>query len=390
MSVTALIVAAGRGHRAGEPLPKQYISYAGKPILFHTIQRFLRHPLVDTVQVVIHPSDRPLYDEAVAGLDLPAPIEGGDTRQASVLNGLSHLEGTQAPVLILVHDAARLFVDEDVITRVVEALSGADAVVPVVPVSDTVKQVDGDRITATINRTPLRRAQTPQGFDFVKILAAHRSLGHTEMVTDDAAIAEAGGMRVVTVAGDSTNIKITDPQDVAYLRLLERANMEMRTGTGFDVHRVGDGDFVTLCGLKIEHRGSLIGHSDADVALHALTDALLGAVGEGDIGRHFPPSDDQWKDADSSMFVKHAVSLIQARGGSINNVDLTIICEEPKITPHAENMRRNLADLLSIDISRISVKATTTEKLGVTGQGGGIAAQSVATVRVPGQANRGS
>ena len=382
MSVTALIVAAGRGQRTGEPLPKQYVSYAGKPILFHTVQRFLRHPLVDAVQVVIHPSDRPLYDEAVAGLDLPVPIDGGETRQGSVLNGLSQLEGANTPALILIHDAARLFVGDDTITRVVEALSNVDAVVPVIPVSDTVKQVDGDKITATMDRETLRRAQTPQGFDFSKILAAHRALEDTEVVTDDAAIAEAAGMSVATVDGESANIKITDPQDVAYLRMLERANTETRTGTGFDVHRVGEGDFVTLCGLRIDHTGSLIGHSDADVALHALTDALLGAIGEGDIGRHFPPNDDQWKAADSVIFVKHAVSLIRARGGAISNVDLTIICEAPKITPHANNMCLNLADILDIDVSRISVKATTTEKLGVTGQGGGIAAQSIATVEM--------
>ena len=382
MTTAAVIVAAGRGHRLGEDLPKQYLPFRGKALLWHTAKAFLEHAAVDMVQIVIHPDDETLYEQAIARLDLPPPCPGGATRQESVKHGLQRLAETGAPDKVLIHDGARPFVTAAQIGAVLDALEGADGVIPALPVTDTIKQVDQNQITATIDREPLRQAQTPQAFQFEQILDAHLSCTDTN-ITDDADIAERAGLRVVAIDGDPANIKVTSPADLTYLRLLEQAGTETRTGTGFDVHRLGDGDHVMLCGVAIPHTGSLKGHSDADVALHAITDAILGAIGAGDIGRHFPPSDDQWKGADSATFLEHAVKLVSDASGTITNLDLTIICEAPKITPHAAAMQTRVAEITGIAADRVSIKATTTEKLGTTGDGLGIAAQAIATVTLP-------
>jgi 2-C-methyl-D-erythritol 4-phosphate cytidylyltransferase/2-C-methyl-D-erythritol 2,4-cyclodiphosphate synthase len=379
VKVAALIVAAGRGQRAGGPLPKQYLELDGQPLLRHSAKAFLDSGLVDVVQVVIHPDDRLLYDDATVGLLLSEPCPGGASRQESVRLGLEALVSSH-PDLVLIHDAARPFVSAGLIRSIVDALSNNEAVIPGLAVTDTIKQVDGDVITGNIDRTTLRRAQTPQGFRFGTILDAHRTLADVADLTDDAAVAERAGHRVHVVDGDERNIKVTTPEDVAALTPVA---MLPCSGTGFDVHRLGPGDHVMLCGHRIPHTHGLIGHSDADVALHALTDALLGAIGAGDIGRHFPPSDPQWKGVPSRLFLEKAARLVTEQGGRIANVDVTIICEAPKVTPHVGPMTAMLADILGIPARRINVKATTTEKLGFTGRGEGIAAQATASVLLP-------
>jgi 2-C-methyl-D-erythritol 4-phosphate cytidylyltransferase/2-C-methyl-D-erythritol 2,4-cyclodiphosphate synthase len=379
VKIAALIVAAGRGHRSGAPLPKQYLPLHGRPLLHATVNSFLCSGLVNDVQVVIHPNDRALYDEAVEGLSILPPCHGGASRQESVRLGLEQLEAME-PQIVLIHDAARPFVSTGLIRRVVDALTHFEAVIPALDVTDTVKQVEGDRIRASVDRTTLRRAQTPQGFRFAPILAAHRELASVSDLTDDASVAERAGLAVHVVPGEERNIKVTTPEDVA---ALAGTPLLPCTGTGFDVHRLGPGDHVMLCGHRIDHSQGLIGHSDADVALHALTDALLGAAGAGDIGRHFPPTDPQWKGAPSRLFVEKAVDLIRGRGGRVVNVDVTIICEAPKVNPHVAAMTSVLADILGIPERRINVKATTTEKLGFTGRGEGIAAQAAASVLLP-------
>ncbi len=379
MKVAALIVAAGRGHRAGAPLPKQYLDLNGQTILRRSAKAFLDSGLVHVVQVVIHPADRPLYDESTDGLALLEPCAGGASRQDSVRLGLEALAG-ESPDLVLIHDAARPFVSATLIRAVIDGLSNNEAVIPGLAVTDTIKQVDGGIITGNIDRDSLRRAQTPQGFRYRTILAAHRALADVADLTDDAAVAERAGHAVHVVDGDERNIKVTTPEDVAALSVQA---MIPCSGTGFDVHRLGPGDHVMLCGHRIPHSQGLIGHSDADVALHALVDAILGAVGAGDIGRHFPPSDPQWKGVPSRLFLEEAVRLVRAQGGRIANVDVTIICEAPKVTPHVEPMTAVLTEILGIPASRINVKATTTEKLGFTGRGEGIAAQATASVLLP-------
>lgn len=386
--IAVLIVAAGRGHRAGGALPKQYLPMGRSTILSETINSFQNSRLIDFIQVVIHPDDRALYDNATTGLSLPEPCHGGATRQDSVRLGLEAL-ANENPDLVLVHDAARPFVSRDVIERVTNALNAHDAVIPSLPVTDTIKQVDGSQITGSIDRNTLRRAQTPQGFRFRALLDAHRAQADGDLAggpekTDDAAIMEAAGIPVHVVEGDERNIKITTPEDVLTLADGKIPPLLPRTGTGYDVHRLGDGDHVMLCGVRIAHDQGLIGHSDADVALHALTDALLGAAGAGDIGRHFPPSDPQWKGAPSHLFVEKAVDLIADKGGHVGNVDITIICEAPKVTPHVGAMTDVLTTLLRLSPDAINVKATTTEKLGFTGRGEGIAAQAAATIFIPG------
>jgi 2-C-methyl-D-erythritol 4-phosphate cytidylyltransferase/2-C-methyl-D-erythritol 2,4-cyclodiphosphate synthase len=380
VKVAALIVAAGRGQRAGSPLPKQYLALHGAPLLRHSVKAFNDSGLVDVVQVVIHQNDRPLYDEAVAGLAALDPCPGGASRQESVRLGLEALTA-EAPDLVLIHDAARPFVSAGLIRSIVEALANNEAVIPGLAVTDTIKQVDGGgTVTANIDRESLRRAQTPQGFRFRKILYAHRAMADMDDLTDDAAVAERTGLTVHVVDGDERNIKVTTPEDVA---ALSPTALLPCSGTGFDVHRLGPGDHVMLCGHRIPHSQGLIGHSDADVALHALVDAILGAVGAGDIGRHFPPSDPQWKGAPSRLFLEEAVRLVRDQGGRIANVDVTIICEAPKVTPHVAPMTAILADILGIPARRINVKATTTERLGFTGRGEGIAAQATASVLLP-------
>lgn len=390
MRTAALIVAAGRGHRVGAPLPKQYLGLSGRPVLRHVVDSFLKHPEICLVQVVIAEADLPLHDAALAGLDLPPPVTGGATRQRSVLNGLEALAG-QGIDLVAIHDAARPLVEADTISRTVEAATreGVTGAVAAVPLADTLKRTDGEAMVAgTVSRQGLWRAQTPQVFRFEPILAAHRavaSLGDDDAtaLTDDAAVAEKAGHRVALVESPERNFKITTNADLARAERELTIAMETRTGTGFDVHAFAPGDSVMLCGVPVPHTQGLSGHSDADVALHALTDALLGTIGSGDIGMHFPPSDPQWRGASSDRFLRHAADLVARRGGRIVNLDVTIICERPKVGPHRERMRARVAEILGIAVDRVAVKATTTEKLGFTGRGEGIAAQAVATITVP-------
>jgi 2-C-methyl-D-erythritol 4-phosphate cytidylyltransferase/2-C-methyl-D-erythritol 2,4-cyclodiphosphate synthase len=386
----ALVVAGGRSTRLTGEVPKQYRLLGGAAVLRRTVSTFLSHPEVDLVRVVIHPDDRALYDAAVAGLALPEPIAGGATRQHSARNGLLGLEGV-APEWVLIHDAARPFVSAAVIGRVTQALaSGWTGAIAALPVVDTLKRAaesrasagDGERIAATVDRSHLWRAQTPQGFRYREILEAHNRLAGAAL-TDDAAVAEQAGMPVCLVDGDDDNIKITTEADWQKAERMTDQVFETRVGMGMDVHRFGPGDRVMLCGVPVAHVASLLGHSDADVALHALTDALLGAIAAGDIGSHFPPSDPRWRGAASAQFVRHAVDLVRKAGGAIVNVDVTVICERPRVGPHREAMRQSLSDILALPVSRISVKATTTEGLGFTGRQEGIAAQAVATVRLP-------
>ena len=374
--IAALIVAGGRGERAGGGVAKQYRPLLGRPVLAWTIRAFRG---ADLIQTVIGPNDGEAFALATAGLDLLPPTTGGPNRQESVRLGLEAL-AAHAPDYVLIHDAARPLAAPALIARVNDALKGgAQAVVPVMPVTDALKRMEGDGLTA-VSRDGLYRAQTPQGFRFDAILAAHRAQQGREAV-DDIAIAENAGLKITTVAGDERNMKITAPEDFAFAESL--MNLQSRTGMGFDAHRFGPGDHVWLCGLKIAHSGGLIGHSDADAGLHALTDAILGALGDGDIGQHFPPTDERWRGASSDKFLKHASDLVAQAGGSVVHCDVTLICEAPKIGPHREAMRARVADILGLDVSRISVKATTTEGMGFTGRREGIAAQAVATIRLP-------
>lgn len=376
---TALIVAAGRGQRAGRGLPKQYRTLAGLAVLRRACLAFLGHPRVGSVRVVINPTDRAHYDTAVAGLHLPEPVAGGESRQESCLRGLEALANGTAPDSVLIHDAARPFVDAATIGRVIDALDRSPAVIAGVPVTDTLKRVEsGGRVATTVERAGLWRAQTPQGFKFGSILRAHRAAAGRAL-TDDAAVAEASGLAVVMVEGSESNMKLTSEDD---FRRAERmlSGCDIRVGTGFDVHRFGPGSRVMLCGIAIPHDRGLQGHSDADAGLHALTDAILGAVAGGDIGSHFPPSDPQWRGADSAEFLRKAVSLVTGRGGEIRHLDVTLICETPKVGPHRGAMRERIAEVAGVPAERVSVKATTTEGLGFTGRGEGIAAQAIATI----------
>jgi 2-C-methyl-D-erythritol 4-phosphate cytidylyltransferase/2-C-methyl-D-erythritol 2,4-cyclodiphosphate synthase len=382
----ALVVAAGRGNRFGGALPKQYMPLGGAPLLRHSLETLAGHPRISTVRAVIHPDDRPLYDQAAEGLDLAAPTSGGDSRQDSVRLGLESLADLR-PAMVLIHDGARPFVSAAVVARVLAGLEEAPGAIAALPVVDSLKREAAGRIAGSEDRRGLWRAQTPQGFRFDDILAAHRNAAGREL-TDDAAVAEAAGLPVALVEGSPDNIKVTSQDDLA---LAERwlaaargtAGADVRVGQGFDVHRFEAGNRVRLCGVDIEHNAGLKGHSDADVGLHALTDAILGALGAGDIGQHFPPSDARWREADSSLFLQHAAQLLARRGGAINHLDVTLICEAPRIGPHRAAMVDRIAGILEIPADRVSVKATTTEGLGFTGRGEGIAAQATATLRVP-------
>jgi 2-C-methyl-D-erythritol 4-phosphate cytidylyltransferase/2-C-methyl-D-erythritol 2,4-cyclodiphosphate synthase len=378
----ALVLAAGRGSRFGGALPKQYLPLGGAAVLRHAVDAFARHPRIDGIQVVIRPEDRNIYDHALAGLDLLAPVPGGAERQDSVRLGLEAL-APREPARVLIHDGARPFADAALIDRVIDALDRAPAAIPGLPVGDTIKRVADGVITGTVDRSGLWRVQTPQGFHFGAILAAHRAAAGLAL-TDDAAVAEAAGIMPVIVPGNEGNLKITTTDDlVAAERLLAARSADIRVGQGFDVHPFGPGDGLMICGVWVPHNAGVIGHSDADAGLHALTDAVLGAIGAGDIGMHFPPSDPHWKGASSDRFLAHAVDLVRARGGIIAQLDVTIICERPKIGPHRTAMVERIAAIAGIAADRVSVKATTTEKLGFTGRGEGIAAQAVATVRLP-------
>ena len=388
MKTAALIVAAGRGTRARGPGrgpgPKQYAAIGGVPVLAQALRPFLAHPDIALVAVAIARGDEALYRTAVAGLasgKLLSPIGGGATRQASVGNGLRALSA-HLPDGVLIHDAARPFVTRDVIDRVLGALAQWPGAIAALPLADTLKKAGpGGLIAATVDRAGLWRAQTPQGFRFADILAAHeraRAAGLEDM-TDDAAIAEWTGLPVGLVLGSVANAKLTTPEDFA---MAERAAVgpDVRVGQGFDVHRLVAGDHVWLCGVRIAHTQGLEGHSDADVALHALTDALLGAIGAGDIGQHFPDSDPHWRGAASGIFVGEALRLVRAHGGTIRNVDVTLLCEAPRIAPHRDAMRRRIGELLELEEARVSVKATTTEGLGFAGRREGIAAVATASV----------
>jgi 2-C-methyl-D-erythritol 4-phosphate cytidylyltransferase / 2-C-methyl-D-erythritol 2,4-cyclodiphosphate synthase len=383
LKTAALIVAAGRGTRAGGPMPKQYARMAAGTVLGTTLRTFLAHPGVQMVSVAIAPEDTQLYEgvaAAFAGRLLP-PIAGGATRQASVRAGLVALV-PEAPDYVLIHDAVRPFISAATISAVLQALDRGPAAVAAVPLADTLKRADAQgRVVSTLDRSGLWRAQTPQGFRFADILSAHEAAASSGLdLTDDAAVAEWAGLPVALVADSAANIKLTTLEDLAMADARARATPDVRTGTGFDVHRLVPGDHVWLCGVRIPHDHGLLGHSDADVGLHAATDALLGAIGEGDIGQHFPDSDPRWKGASSHIFLSEAARLVRIRGGIISNVDITLLCEAPKIAPHRGLMRERIAEILEIDASRIGVKATTTEGLGFTGRREGIAALASATV----------
>ncbi len=379
----ALVLAGGSGVRLGTEVPKQYLDLSGRAVLRQSIETLAGHPSVAAVRCVIRPDDRDLYEAATTGLALLDPAEGGPSRQDSARLGLESLYDL-APATVLIHDAARPFVDAATIDRTLAGLNDCPAALPAVPLGDTLKRGnDGMKVTATVERAGLWRAQTPQGFRYPDILAAHRALAGEEL-TDDAAVAERAGLDVALVMGSENNMKITSAEDLERARrVLAGEASEVRIGTGFDVHRFGPGGEIMLCGVTVASDRGLEGHSDADVGLHALTDAILGAVAGGDIGMHFPPSDEQWRDAPSDVFVRHAAALVGGKGGEISHVDITIICEQPRIGPHRAAMADRIAEILGIDRGRVSIKATTTEGLGFTGRGDGIAAQAAVTVRLP-------
>lgn len=378
MSTAAIIVAAGKGERAGSSLPKQYVPIGGTPVLAHSIAAFARHPGIDRIVVVIGGGQEAHAQAALQRLPVDALVVGGAERQDSVAAGLRAAGGAD---LVLIHDAARPFLPAAVIDRLLDALASSDGAVPALPVVDTLARDDG-ALGDVVDRNRLVRVQTPQAFRTAALRAAHAQWTGNA-ATDDAQMVRAAGFQVDVVEGHTMLEKITRPADFdeAERRLSHR--MIVRTGSGYDVHRLVQGGELWLCGVRLDHSHGLSGHSDADVALHALTDALLGALGDGDIGSHFPPSDPQWRGAASHRFVEHAAALIARAGGRIDHVDVTIICEAPKIGPHRAQMRGVVAQMLNIPVSRVSIKATTTERLGFTGRGEGIAAQAIATIRLP-------
>lgn len=386
MSVAALIVAAGRGTRAGGAIPKQYQPLAGKPVLTHTLWALLSHPQVTDVVLVVHPEDRASH---LLTVDLPKEticVDGGATRDASVRAGLAALPATTAHVLI--HDAARPLVPEAVISRVLDALDTSPGAAPALAVTDALWRGANGQVAGTQDRSGLWRAQTPQGFRADAIRAAHAAYAARppmQIAADDVEVARRAGLDVAIVAGHEDNLKITLPADFAraeaiLTRRQKDSGMDIRTGNGFDVHAFEDGNEVVLCGVRVPHNKALKGHSDADVGMHALTDAIYGALGQGDIGQHFPPSDPQWKGAPSDIFLRHAVELATSQGFTITHMDCTLLCERPKIGPHAGAMIDALAAITGLDRDRISVKATTTERLGFTGREEGIAALATATL----------
>jgi len=381
MTAVALIVAAGSGSRMGGPMPKQYRPLLGKPMLRHAVEALIGHPRIDAVRVVVGTGQESLARDALRGLDVGQLITGGPTRQASVLSGLEALRAEDAPDLVLIHDAARPFCPPDVIDRLLKALSTNSAAVPALPAADTLMRGKGKHLGDTVDRTHLNRIQTPQAFHFERILEAHRAKA-AESFTDDATLARAAMIGVVRVEGDESLSKITLTGDFDRAEEALRSRLVSRTGLGFDVHAFsGDGP-IAMGGIAIPHQRGLAGHSDADVVLHSITDALLGAAALGDIGQHFPPTDPRWKDANSAIFLAHAATLIRDKGGLIDFVDCTVICEAPKLSPYREVMRSRIAEILQLPQSSVSIKATTTERLGFAGRGEGIAAQAVATIRM--------
>lgn len=385
LQADVIVVAAGRGVRAGDGLPKQYRPVGGQPLLRRTLERFLDQPGIRRVVVAIDPSHEELYALATEGLGgLVQAVTGGASRQASVRAGLEAL-AADPPELVLIHDAARPFVSPRLVADALAAAARHGAAVPALRLVDTVKGCEAEGfVVSGPDRDRLRTVQTPQSFRYALILAAHRAQTGADDLTDDAAVAHAAGHPVASFAGDPLNIKLTTPEDfVSAERHLLRDLADVRTATGYDVHAFGEGDHVMLGGIAIPHGRGLSGHSDADVVLHALTDAVLGTIGAADIGFHFPPSKPEWKGAASDQFLRHAVDLVAAKGGRIAHLDATIICEEPKIGPHREAMRAKIAEIVGIPLARVSVKATTSERLGFTGRREGIAAMAAATVRLP-------
>jgi 2-C-methyl-D-erythritol 4-phosphate cytidylyltransferase / 2-C-methyl-D-erythritol 2,4-cyclodiphosphate synthase len=384
--VAAVVVAAGRGFRAGGGGPKQYREIGGEPVIRSSLKGLAGHPGIAMVQPVIHPDDADLFRAAVVGLDVLEPVFGGATRQASVRAGLEALR-PKRPDLVLVHDAARPFASAALIARGIAAASAGGAAIPALLVADTVKTVDPSGIvTGTIERAQLRLVQTPQAFAFATLLEAHqraRAAGREDF-TDDAALAEWAGIKVATFEGETGNVKLTTADDFVRAAAAELASLtDVRTGFGYDVHAFGPGDHVTLGGLRIAHSQGLSGHSDADVVLHALVDAILGALADGDIGVHFPPSDPQWRGASSDRFLAFAIERLRARKGRIAHLDVNVVCEAPRIGPHRDAMRARIAEITGIDVTRVAVKATTSEKLGFIGRSEGMAAFATATVRLP-------
>jgi 2-C-methyl-D-erythritol 4-phosphate cytidylyltransferase/2-C-methyl-D-erythritol 2,4-cyclodiphosphate synthase len=378
LTVVALIVAAGSGSRHGGDLPKQYQSLGGKSLLRHAVEAFAHHPAVDQVRVVIGEGHEVLYAQTIADLLPESHIIGGVSRQESVRRGLEALK-TGAPGLVLIHDAARPLVDAAIIDRVVDTLAAKPAAVAALPVVDSLRRQTG----GPVDRDGLWQVQTPQGFWFDTILAAHLA-ATDDLATDDATLAERAGIPITRVEGAMSNLKITRAGDIAIAEAFLAARLgDIRTGSGFDVHKFAPGDHVTICGIKVPHTHALEGHSDADVGLHALTDAILGCIGAGDIGSHFPPTDERWRGADSAIFLQHAIAGVTERGGVVAHLDVTIICERPKVGPHRAAMVSRVAEITGLRPDQISVKATTTEGLGFTGRREGIAAQGTATVRLP-------
>lgn len=391
-SVALVVVAAGRGARLGADRPKQYLLCAGRHLLAHTLEALLANRLFSAATVVIHPDDREFYDAALSGLPesvlsaLTPPTFGGSTRQESVRAGLEAIAAAR-PDIVLIHDAARPFASRELVARAVAAAETHGAAAPGLRLADTIKQVDGDsRVLGTPPRSALRAVQTPQAFRFPLILEAHRNAAAAAVadLTDDVAIAEWAGAPAFVFEGDPDNFKVTTMPDLtaAESRLSGRAT-ETRVGQGFDAHAFADGDHVWLCGVRLPHTHTLAGHSDADVALHALADAIYGALSDGDIGAHFPPSDPQWKGAPSHIFLAHAAERVRARGGLIVHLDATLVCEAPKVGPHREAMRARVAEIAGLDAGRVSIKATTTERMGFTGRREGIACLAMATLRLP-------
>ncbi|SDI93776.1 bifunctional 2-C-methyl-D-erythritol 4-phosphate cytidylyltransferase/2-C-methyl-D-erythritol 2,4-cyclodiphosphate synthase [Salipiger marinus] len=376
MKTAAIIVAAGRGSRAGGGVPKQWRPLAGRPVARWTLEAFAPFgPMV----LVIHPDDRPEAEAAAQGLPVTL-VNGAADRAGSVRAGLAALAG-DPPDHVLIHDVARPCVSGTVIRAVLKALADAPGAAPALAVTDALWTGDQGQVTGTRDRSGLWRAQTPQGFAYAAIAAAHAA--HPGGALDDVEVARTAGLPVTIVPGEERNLKITGPEDFPRAAALLETKMDIRLGNGFDVHRFGPGDHVVLCGLRVPHGRGLQGHSDADVGMHAVTDAIYGALAEGDIGRHFPPSDPQWKGAASEIFLRHAAELARARGYTISNVDVTLICEQPKITPHAAAMMAEMARIMGLEVGRVSVKATTSERLGFTGREEGIAALATATLVKP-------
>ena len=397
-NIAYLVVAAGRGSRAGAGLPKQYRSLGSRPVLSHTLSALHASAPGALIQVVIHPDDQLLYEDCLislepqARLSVQSPVFGGATRQESVRLGLEALATQSAPEIVLIHDAARPFVDRAIVERAVIAAQSYGAAAPGVALTDTVKQVNDQlMVVATPERQFLRAVQTPQAFQFSVILEAHRKAADSHGdYTDDAMIAEFAGHSVHLFLGDIKNFKLTTSED--FDRAMETINRQLyadlpdiRTGQGYDVHAFEPGDRVWLGGVEIPHAFKLAGHSDADVLMHAITDAILGAIAEGDIGAHFPPTDPRWKGAESKIFLAHACQRVRERGGMIAHLDATIICEAPKVGPHRDRIRHSLAALMALEVDRVAIKATTTEGLGFTGRKEGIAALAIATIRLPSQ-----